>query len=206
MGFMKKSSLYILLITACVTLSTCTNRADKLYKQAQLDLKDQKFDTAITLLKEASVLKPGNARIHSLLGMGYKAKGELTEAISEYKKALDIKPNDPFTLCLLADLYLTQGMIDETITVAKKVITINPESALGHYNLGIAYKKQDKRTIAAKYLFEAGLLALLENNYTIALKAYSALETIGPAQTTRELYEILEPLLSGDPKVINPSS
>ena len=195
---MKKSSLYILVIIGCFTLSTCTNRADKLYKQALLDFEDQKFDTAITLLKEASVLEPGNARIHSLLGMGYKAKGKLTEAISEYQKALDTKPNDPFTLCLLADLYLTQGRIDETITVAKKVIAINPESALAHYNLGIAYKKQDKKTIAAKYLFEAGLLALLENNNPIAVKAYSALETVGPAQTTRELYEILEPLLTAD--------
>ncbi len=203
---MKKSFLCTLAIIICVAASACTKTTAKLYKEAQLALENQQYDTAITLLKQVSAREPDNVRIHTLLGMGYKAKGELTEAISEYQKALDIKPNDPFTLCLLADLYLTQGRIDETITVAKKVIAINPESALAHYNLGIAYKKQDKKTIAAKYLFEAGLLALLENNKPIAVKAYSALETIGPAQTTQELYEILEPLLTADSKVINPSS
>ena len=202
---MKKGFLCILLIITCVTSSACTKTASKLYKQALLALEEQKYDTAITLLKEASVLEPDNAHIHSLLGMGYKAKGGLDEAISEYKKALAIKSNDPFTLCLLADVYFTQGRIDETITLSKKVIAIDPESALGHHNLGIAYKKQGKNTIAARHLFEAGLLAFIKINKNLAVKSYRALEEIGPSQTTRELYELLEPILTSDPKPVNPS-
>ena len=97
-------------------------------------------------------------------------------------------------------------MIDEAITVAKKTLVLDPDSALGHYNLGIAYKKQNKRTAAAHHLYQAGLLAFVDSNPKLAVKSYRDLEEIGPTQTTQELYELLEPLLTPEPKVVPPSS
>ena len=108
---------------------------------------------------------------------------------------------------MLADIYLTKGMIDEAITVSKKAICIRPRMLqIGHYNLGMAYKIQGKNTIAARHLFEAGLLAFINSKKALAVKSYYALEEIGPTQTTQELYELLEPLLTPDSKAVNPSS
>ena len=195
-----------MLLLAYVAAMACTETATKLNKQALFALNTQNFDLAITLLQRSVTLEPDNARTHYLLGMGYEATGKPAEAISEYKKALDVKPNNVFTLCLLANVYLSQGMIDETITVAKKAIALHPESVIGHYSLGLAYKQQGKNTIAARHLFEAGLLAFIESNKNLAVKSYYALEEIGPTQTTQELYGLLEPILTPDAKTVPPSS
>jgi tetratricopeptide (TPR) repeat protein len=203
---MKTSPLYILTMLICVSLFSCTETATKLNKQALSALAVKNYDAAISLLQRAVALEPDNAQAYYLLGIGYNAKREFVKAISAYKKALDLNPKDVFTLCLLADVYLTKGMIDEAITVSRKAIALNPECQLGHYNLGIAYKKQGKNTIAARHLFEAGLLAFIDSNKNLAVKSYYALEEIGPTQTTQELFGLLEPLLTTDSKAATPSS
>ena len=195
-----------MLLLTFVAGMACTETATKLNNQALLALNVKNYDEAITLLKRAVAIEPGNFQTHYMLGMAYKVKGALAEAISEYKKALDINPNNIFTLCLLADAYLTTGMIDDAITVAKKTIVLDPESQLGHYNLGIAYKKQNKKTAAAHHLYKAGLLAFVDSEPKLAIKSYRALEEIGHTQTTQELYELLEPLLTPDSKVVSSSS
>ena len=202
---MNKTVLYMLLIVLFLPVLACTESATKLNQQAQVALDTQKADNAIKLLKEAITLEPNNARTHYLLGMGYIAKGDLDDAISVCKKALDLNPNDIVILSLLGDIYITKGMIEESIIVSKKAITSDPEAHVAHYNLGVAYKKQGKNTIAARYFFEAGLLSLLKNSRDLAEKSYRALEEIGPAQTTQELYELLEPILTSDSKPGNPS-
>jgi Flp pilus assembly protein TadD len=184
----------------------CTETATKLNNQALLDLKVKNYDEAITLLKKAAAIEPDNVQTHFMLGMAYKVKGELAEAISEYKKALDVNPNNIFIQCLLADAYLATGRIDDAITVSKKTIVLDPESALGHYNLGIAYKKQNKKTAAAHHLYKAGLLAFVDSGPKLAIKSYRALEETGHRQTTQELYELLKPLLTPDSKTVSSSS
>ena len=203
---MKKLLLPFTLLLLCVAIIACTENASKLNKQAQLALEVKNYDEAIILLKRAVVLTPDNVLTYCLLGMSYAAKEDFTTAISEYKKALNYNPNDRFIMCLLANVYLKKGMTDEAITISNKVISLNPESQLGHYNLGIGYKKQGKNTIAARHLFEAGLLAFIESNRDLAVKSYRALEEIGPTQTTQELYELLEPILTSDSTPVNPSS
>lgn len=195
-----------MLLLTCVAGMACTAPATKIQNQAILALKAKNYDEAIALLNKAVAIGPNNFQTHYLLGMAYKAKGRLTEAISEYKKALAVNPNNIFTQCLLADAYLTTGMIDDAITVAKKTIVLDPESQLGHYNLGIAYKKQNKKTAAAHHLYKAGLLAFVDSEPKLAIKSYRALEEIGHMQTTQELYELLEPLLTPDSKVVPSSS
>ena len=190
----------------CVSGVACTETATKLNQQALLALERENYDQAITMLKKAVVLQPDNAKTHFLLGMSYAAKENLDEAVSEYKTALDIKPDDPFTLCLLADVYLTQEKTDETITLSKKVLGIDPESALGHYNLGMAYRKQNKMTTAAHYLYKAGLLAFLDSKPKLAVKSYRALEEIGPMKPTHDLYELLKPILTDYANTKNPPS
>ena len=202
---MKKTFLYMLLIILCPPTWACTESATKLNKQAQLALNVANYDEAMTLLKKAVSLEPENVATRYLLGMCFAAKGQLVEAISEYKKVLDVAPNNIFTICLLANAYSSKGMSEEAITLYQKAIALDPESELAHYSLGIAYKKQGKNTIAARHLFEAGLLAFIQSKKNLAVKSYRALEEIGPTQTTQELYELLEPILTSDSNPVNPS-
>ena len=203
---MERFFAFLLLICICLSAPGCSETATKLTKKAQKALIAEQYDEAILLLKKALEREPGNVQAHFLLGWGYKAKGRVDEAISEYKKSLETNPNNILALCSLGDAYLTKGMIDDAITVLKKTVQLDPENLSGHYNLGIAYKKQGKNTIAARHLFEAGLLAFIESKQNLAIKSYRALEEIGPAQTTRELYELLEPILTSDSKQVTPSS
>ena len=203
---MNKPSLYILVMIICVTTLACTETVTKLNLKAQNALEAGKYDEAITFSKRAIEREPGNLRSHFLLGMGYKAKGMFDEAISEYNKSLDVNPNSILALCSLGDVYLSKGMIDEAITISQKTIKLDPENSSAHYNLGIAYTTQGKNTIAARHLFEAGLLAFIESKKNLAVKSYYALEKIGPTQTTQELYGLLEPILTPDSKTMPPSS
>ena len=201
---MKKSLGSILVICICLSASGCTETVAKLNEKAQNALNAKQYDQAITFSKRAVERDPGNVRAHFLLGMGYRAKGMVDEAISEYNKSLETNPNNLLALCSLGDAYLAKGMLDEAITVSKRTVQLDPENSSGHYNLGIAYKKQGKNTIAARHLFEAGLLAFIESKKNLAVKSYRALEEIGPTQTTRELYDLLEPILTSDSKPGNP--
>ena len=201
---MIKYLLHFLLILACVSGIGCTETATKLNENALLALNVENYDEAMTLLKRAATLEPDNAETHFLLGLAYSGKGQYTETISEYKKALDLKPNDVPTMCWLAYTYLTKGMTDQAITLSKKAIALEPEAERCYYCLGIAYKKQGKHTIASRHLFEAGLLAFIKSKKNLAVQSYRALQEIGPAQTTQELYELLEPFLTPDSKAVNP--
>jgi tetratricopeptide (TPR) repeat protein len=203
---MKKSLFYVLAILICGTTAGCIETVPKLNLKAQQALEAGNFDEAIAFSKKAVEREPGSVRAHFLLGMGYKAKGMIDEAISEYNKSLAINPNSILALCSLGDAYLTKGMVDEAITVLKKTIQLDPENSSGHYNLGIAYKQQGKNTIAARHLFEAGLLAFIESKKNLAVKSYRALEEIGPTQATQELYELLEPILTSGAKQVSPSA
>lgn len=203
---MKKSLGCILVMCMCLSAPGCIETVTKLNEKALKALNAEQYDDAITFSKRAAERDPGNVRAYFLLGMGYQAKGMVDEAISAYNKSLAIDPNNILTLCSLGDAYLTKGMIDEAITVSKKTIQLDPENSSGHYNLGIAYKKEGKDTIAARHLFEAGLLAFIESKKNLAVKSYRALEEIGPTQTTQELYELLEPILTSGSKPVNPSS
>ena len=56
-------------------------------------LNQEKYEEAIKYFKKQVELKPENANSYDSLGDGYRAIGNLKEAVNQYQKALDIDPN-----------------------------------------------------------------------------------------------------------------
>ena len=53
----------------------------------------KQFDEALQHYERAAVLQPGNSLAHCNMGVIYKEKGELENAIAAYERALALSPN-----------------------------------------------------------------------------------------------------------------
>ena len=70
-----------------------TDEVIRLEKQAQIDLQNQKPESAIIAYKRILVLDPKNAGAHSNLGLAYYLHGEFASAIDEFNIALRAMPD-----------------------------------------------------------------------------------------------------------------
>ena len=75
---------------------------------------------------------------------------------------------------------------------------MDPDFAEAHFHLGIAYEKQSNSTLAEQYLYEAGVLALLEGDKVTALKAHSSLQKMRSHELLEDLGEMIAPWLEPD--------
>jgi tetratricopeptide (TPR) repeat protein len=55
-------------------------------------LNQKKYDKAIVMFKRQIALAPNEANPYDSLGDGYRAAGNISEAIAKYKKAFEIDP------------------------------------------------------------------------------------------------------------------
>ena len=99
-----------------------------------------------------------------------------------------------------------QEKVDEAIVEFEKAIAIDPEYAEAHYHLGIAYAKQSNSTLAEEYLYEAGVLALLQGDKVAALKSYRGLQHTGSQELLEDLGEMIAPWLEPDSEKVEPQA
>lgn len=202
---MQKKQLFILLILIGTTGLACSETAETWNKKAEQAVSARNYEEAIRCVKKAIDMDPNNQTAYSTLGWSYKAQGRLDEAIGAYKKAIAIKPMFKKEIyCYLGDVYFIQGKIDEAIAEFKKAIAIDPDFAEAHYHLGISYKKQSHNILAGQYLYEAGVLALLQGDKIAALKAYHNLQDMGSHELLQDLGEMIAPWIEEGSKNAEP--
>jgi superkiller protein 3 len=200
---MVKAALLSGVLMICVAGMSCKETPETWNKRAIKAFKAKNYEETIRCYKKAITLDPNNLIAHYYLGLLYQREGKLDNAISEFKKAIAIDPERKGFYNLLGELYFAQGRINEALPEFKKALARDSDFAGAHYNIGIAYRQLSKNTAAAKHLYEAGLLAFIHGDDTIALNAYRALEEIGPERIVQELHEMLEPLLEDEIKGVN---
>jgi tetratricopeptide (TPR) repeat protein len=182
---------------------SCEETPETWNKKAAKAFEAKNHEETIRCSEHTLTLDPNNLKAHYYLGRIYQQKGMIENAISEYKKVIAIDPERKGLYNRLGELYFAQGKINEAISAFEKALARDADFAAAHYNIGIAYKQLSKNTAAAKHLYEAGLLAFIHADNTIALNAYRALEEIGPERIVQELHELLEPLLEDETKGVN---
>jgi tetratricopeptide (TPR) repeat protein len=94
----------------------------------------------LTLWSDAVSKSPNKARPYNGLGVTYRKKGMLDEAILQLKRA--IEPNFSKAHNNLGAAYWKKGLIDRAIAEYKKGLIINPNYAIAHNNLAMAYYKK----------------------------------------------------------------
>jgi tetratricopeptide (TPR) repeat protein len=71
------------------------------------------WDRAITILRRAEHLKPGDARVYYLLGELFSLRKHFAEAATEFQKSIALDPNYPEPLYKLGQVYLRMGEQNE---------------------------------------------------------------------------------------------
>ena len=203
---MKKPLVLIILILIVTTGMTCTERAETLTSKAVKAYKAENYEEATTLCKKALAKDSNNVMAHVLRGWLYKDEGRLDEAILEYNKALAINPGEIAVRVYRGDAYFVKGMFDEALSEFEVALTIDPEYPAAHYHLGLTYRGKGNNSLAGKYFYEAGILALLRDEKGIILKAYRNLKETGPHELEQDFREIIAPWLETGANERDPQS
>jgi tetratricopeptide (TPR) repeat protein len=98
--------------------------------------------------------KSAKGRPFNNLGLAYKERNRLNDAIRAYKEALRYEPTYTEASVNLAIAYWEMGRKEETVSELLRAIRIEPTSE-AYYNLGAAYMKLDKPETALGYLRQA---------------------------------------------------
>ncbi len=80
----------------------------------------EKYDTAISLYRQAIAINPDFATAHLALGVVYRVKGMYDEAINEFKKVITIDPNYAIAYYNLGLAYYHKGEYKSAIKYCNK--------------------------------------------------------------------------------------
>lgn len=133
-------------------------------------LREQQFDAALKLVREALKETPGNAQLWTMQGVAYEGLGNTAEALGCYRHALKLAPDDIPALEKAAQLEYDAGH-PEGIPLLEHVLRLRPNDVTSHGMLAVLqYQKGD--CAGAVVHFEKAA-ALLESKAP-ALHAYGA--------------------------------
>lgn len=100
-----------------------------------------KYQEALTELKEAVRLEPGNAAYHNNLGVALMSVDMAAEAEDSFKTALELKPGYPEALNNYGALLEKKGDAKRAIEAYRKAVSIDSRYPDAHLNLAIALEK-----------------------------------------------------------------
>jgi choline-sulfatase len=120
------------------------------------DSEADRYDAALTKVREALAADPEMIEGHSRLGNILTKAGRHTEAIAAYQKALALDPDHLQSTYNLALAYRAAGKIDEAIVGFERTQQLDPRSGRAHFQIGDIYMQQGQPAKALEVL-TAGL-------------------------------------------------
>jgi tetratricopeptide (TPR) repeat protein len=93
----------------------------------------------ISLWKDVVSKSPQKAGGHNNLGMAYRTKNILDDAIREFQIALQLNPNLFQTHSNIASAYMAKGMSDKALRHFQTSLELMPYNAEAHFNIGLIY-------------------------------------------------------------------
>jgi tetratricopeptide (TPR) repeat protein len=127
-------------------------RADLLWKQGGRLLARKRYARAIDSMREASLLEPGRLEGRLNLGAALYLTGQYEEAVKHFRYVLAFDPHNTMALLNLAATYDGMGNLEESIATLLELVQRRPQWKDAHYNLGVAYYKQQLFDKAAEAL------------------------------------------------------
>ncbi len=121
------------------------SRFDRLAEEATLLNKRGRADEVLALLKPFKEDKKNNSALFfNELGVAYRQKGTLPEAVHSYQRALSLDPENPVIMKNLADVYYLQKEYSKAAEQCQKALRSNPRFHQAHSTLGQAYYRLGK--------------------------------------------------------------
>ncbi|MBI4767251.1 MAG: M48 family metalloprotease [Deltaproteobacteria bacterium] len=109
------------------------------YGQGWLDLREGKFDSAITQFEKAASLKPQDLYLLRDLGQVFMKKGDYEKAIQKLSQASLLDPKDSTTAFLLGRAYQEKKENLLALENFQKALNLGSEEEDLHYYLGMTY-------------------------------------------------------------------
>ncbi len=126
------------------------------------------YTSALRELLEAEKMDPEDAFTQHDLGLCYRAKNRMVDALAHLNKAVSLKPGYSPARNSLGRVYLEVGEMDKAIAIFKE-LTRDALYATPHFplaNLGLAYYRKGNYPAALQYYHKA---LKLEPNFVFAL-------------------------------------
>lgn len=118
-------------------------RAEFLWKQGQRLMERKRYDRAAEVMREAQELEPSRLEGRLNLGAALYMSGAPDEAIAHLRYVLAFDAQNTSALLNLAACYDALGRNDEAIATLEKLVFDRPNWKDAHYNLAVAYFKQE---------------------------------------------------------------
>jgi tetratricopeptide (TPR) repeat protein len=121
------------------------SRFDRLAEEATLLNKRGKFDEVISHLEPHKTdPKNDSALFFNELGIAYRNKNKLEEAILAYQKALSLDPDNPVVMKNMGDAFFLKKEYAQAVEICQKALKSSPRFHQARSTLGLAYYRLEK--------------------------------------------------------------
>ena len=149
------------------------------------------FGEAVTVLRNALEVDPGDSKAHLNLGYSLGQTGHMSEAMAEYRKACDLSPDDPIAFAEFALALAQVGKPDEAIANYRKSLALDASNAGVQADLGAMLSEKGETAEGLEHLEKA--VALKPESAAVHSKLASALLKVGQtAEATAHLEKAVE--------------
>ncbi|XP_060746678.1 interferon-induced protein with tetratricopeptide repeats 5-like [Tachysurus vachellii] len=110
-------------------------------------IQDTSASNAIDQLRRAIVTNPDDDVLKVLLGLKLASHKKYSEAESLVEQALERSPEHPHVMRYVGTFFRSQGSVDRSIALLKRALEKVSTSAFIHHQLGLCYKKRNRKSI-----------------------------------------------------------
>ena len=121
----------------------------------EADLRQGRFDAALTKARALTQAEPRNALAFTFLGMASLHLNELDQARSAFERSIQLDAADPRPHLNLALLYASRNQLDKAIHSYQQGLALDHRNPTAHYNLGRLLLTSGRFVEAAKALEES---------------------------------------------------
>ncbi len=143
-------------------------------------------------LRTALSQDPNHADLHYRLGLLYRNRGQIADAITEFQHAVTINPSYMKALIKLGLALQEDGRVEEAIDVLKQATDLHPEYADLHYQLGLLFSQRHQFEISVEHLEQA--VEANPRNVSFQANLALALQNMGLIDRARATWQIVQEL------------
>ena len=98
----------------------------------------------MTAYRRAIELDPSGGPAHHHLGLCWRDKGRLDEAMAEFRRAIELDPKAALAHFQLGLCWQAKGQLDEAMTEFRRAIELDPKGARAHHHLGLCWRDKGR--------------------------------------------------------------
>lgn len=141
-------------------------------------------------LQKSIQCEPNHADLHYRLGLLYRNRGQIEDAVASFREAVTINPTYMKALLKLGLALNELGETEEAIEVFRQAVDLHPEYADLHYQIGLLFSQRQQFEIAVEHLERA--VAGNPRNVSFQANLALALQNMGLIDRANATWQIVQ--------------